>query len=383
MNIVIIGWYGTETIGDRAILAGLLSFFTKVYGDFRINLGSLYPFFSERTLNEDYNFYKEITRKDFKIEIFNSKDSKTLEQAIRKSDLVIMGGGPLMDLDELFMVEYAFKKSRKLGKKTALLGCGIGPLFQKKYRKSVLNIIQNSDIVILRDNQSKENLKDIYRDFNKEFDSNIISTSYDPAVACALEFVKKNMPLQKDYIAINLREFPSEYSKQKDSKKINEGLKKFIKNVALKYKNREIRLVPMHFFHIGNDDRMFLNNIAMDLSLENIKVQNPSLTLKETIEVYQNAYFNVGMRYHAVVLQTITNGKNYILDYTEPKKGKIYGFLKDIDKIGFFDSRYISLQEDEISDAILRDENKQFELNVTEINTRLDIYLEKIGEIRQ
>ncbi len=44
MRILIIGWYGTETIGDRAILAGLISFFSKVYRCFEIKIGSLYPF---------------------------------------------------------------------------------------------------------------------------------------------------------------------------------------------------------------------------------------------------------------------------------------------------------------------------------------------------
>ncbi len=78
MKITIIGWYGTETIGDRAILAGLISFFDKSYVNFEIKLGSLYPFFSERTINEDYSFYKEIIRKDIKIDLFNSKDSKEL-----------------------------------------------------------------------------------------------------------------------------------------------------------------------------------------------------------------------------------------------------------------------------------------------------------------
>ena len=151
MKITIIGWYGTETIGDRAILAGLFSFFNKSYEKFEIKLGSLYPFFSERTINEDYSFYKEIINKDFKIEIFNSKNSKELNEAIKSSDLIAMGGGPLMDLPELFMVEYSFKKAKKLGKKTALLGCGVGPLFYKKYRKSVLEISKNSDITILRD----------------------------------------------------------------------------------------------------------------------------------------------------------------------------------------------------------------------------------------
>ncbi|MCT7520529.1 polysaccharide pyruvyl transferase family protein [Aliarcobacter cryaerophilus] len=381
MKITIIGWYGTETIGDRAILAGLFSFFNKSYEKFEIKLGSLYPFFSERTINEDYSFYKEIINKDFKIEIFNSKNSKELNEAIKSSDLIAMGGGPLMDLPELFMVEYSFKKAKKLGKKTALLGCGVGPLFHKKYRKSVLEISKNSDITILRDKKSKDNLEEIYKEFNQYFKNELINTSFDPAVECTLKYNKQNNKVEEDYIAVNLREFPLEYIKNNESKNINKSLKDFIKDLALKYSDRKIKLIPMHYFYIGGDDRVFLNSIAFDLNLQNIEVQNANLTLKETIEVYQNAYFNVGMRFHSVVLQTISSGKNYVLDYTEPKKGKIFGFLQDIDKDEFYKNRYISLQEDEISSNILINEDLRFELDIENIEKYLNIYIEKLKEI--
>ncbi len=45
VKIAIIGWYGTETIGDRAILAGILSILNKAYGAYDVKLGSIYPFF--------------------------------------------------------------------------------------------------------------------------------------------------------------------------------------------------------------------------------------------------------------------------------------------------------------------------------------------------
>ncbi len=380
MKITILGWYGTETIGDRAILAGLISFFNKSYDEFEIKLGSLYPFFSQRTINEDYSFYKEIIGKDIKIDIFNSKDSNELDNAIKTSDLVAMGGGPLMDLGELFMVEYAFKKAKKFGIKTALLGCGVGPLFHEKYRKSVLNISLNSDITILRDNKSKDNLEEIYKEFNKSFDAKLVETSYDPAVECTLEFNKLHTTINEDYIAINLREFPLEYSKNSDSKNINEELKFFIQGVADKFSDREIRLIPMHYFHIGGDDRVFLNSIALELKKENIKVQNVNLTLRKTMETYSNAYFNIGMRFHSVVLQTISSGKNYVLDYTEPKKGKIYGFLSDIDKNNFYDERYISLQDDKITAEIIKNTDDKFLTN-DDLVRRLSVYTEKLKEI--
>lgn len=382
MKITIIGWYGTETIGDRAILAGLLSFFYKSYENFEIKLGSLYPFFSYRTINEDYSFYKEIVNKDLKIDIFNSKNSKDLNDAIKNIDLLVMGGGPLMDLQELFMIEYAFKKAKKLGVRTALLGCGVGPLFHKKYRKSVLEISKNSDIKILRDKKSKDSLEAIYKEFNHNFNNELIYTSFDPAVECTLQYNKKNTKIIDEYIAVNLREFPIAYNNKNSSSNINNDLKLFIKDLALKYIDRKIKLIPMHYFCIGDDDRIFLNKIFFELSLENVEVQNANLTLKETIKIYQNAYFNVGMRFHSVVLQTISSGKNYVLDYTEPQKGKIFSFLQDIDKNDFYKNRYIALQEDNISSSILINENFKFELNIGDIEKYLYVYIQKLEEIK-
>jgi polysaccharide pyruvyl transferase WcaK-like protein len=381
MKITIIGWYGTETIGDRAILSGLFSIFNKVYNNFEIKLGSLYPFFSKRTIYEDSSLWKEIIGEDIKIELFDSKKYVELDFAIQESDLLVMGGGPLMDIDELFMVEYAFKKAKKLGRKTALLGCGIGPLLYKQYRKSVLKIVKYSDLIILRDSKSKDILKDIVKDFRESLNTDNIFTSIDPSVECVLEYKKLNIKKQKEYISINLRKFPSNYGKEQ--KDVDGRLVKFIRNVAEKYNNRDVKLIPMHYFHIGNDDRAFLNYIALELQKNNIMVQNKNLTLKETIMIYQDAYFNIGMRFHSVVLQTIASGKNYILDYTQPEKGKISGFLQDIDHQSFYNDRYINLQIDEISNTILKNEDDVFLVNNMLIDEKIYVYLEKLRELNQ
>ncbi len=383
MRITIIGWYGTETIGDRAILAGLLSFFNKSYSNFEIRLGSLHPFFSERSINEDHAFYKEIIGKAIKIDVFDSKDSKALSKAIESSDLLAMGGGPLMDLNELFMVEYAFKKARKAGVKTALLGCGIGPLFHKKFRKAVLNITVHSDIIILRDSHSKESLENIYLEFNNSLDSTLIDISPDPAVEAALAFNKNSSRERQEYIAVNLRAFPLEYTKEKGTKDIDEELRLFVESLAEKFSDREIRLIPMHYFHVGGDDRVFLNSIALHLKKENITVQNANLTLKETMEVYRDAYLNIGMRFHSVVLQTILSGDNYVLDYTEPRKGKIFGFLQDMDKDGLYDERYICLQEDAISTEMIQESDERFTFDKDEVERSLSVYVDRLKEIRR
>ncbi len=381
MKIAIIGWYGTETIGDRAILAGLFSIFSKVYDNFEIKLGSLYPFFSERTISEDSVFWREIIGRDINIELFNSKKSAELDKAISESNMVVLGGGPLMHIDELFMVEYAFKKAKKHAKITALLGCGMGPLFYKQHKKSVLEIAKYSDLIILRDTKSKDTLKDIFKDFRESLNTDSVLTSMDPSVECVLEYNKLNTKKQKEYISVNLREFPADYAKKQID--VSGELITFVENVADKYNDREVILIPMHYFHSGNDDRAFLNSIALKLQKNNIRVQNKNFSLKETIMAYQNAYLNIGMRFHAVVLQTLASGKNYILDYTQPQKGKICAFIQDIDDQGFYKDRYINLQIDEISSTIIKNENSIFLANNVLINEKMHVYLEKLRELNQ
>lgn len=50
------------------------------------------------------------------------------------------------------------------------------------------------------------------------------------------------------------------------------------------------------------------------------------------------------MRYHSVFFQTILNGNNFILDYTDPSTGKIIGFIRDCGGLDFYSGRMLQLQ---------------------------------------
>jgi polysaccharide pyruvyl transferase WcaK-like protein len=346
MKVLVIGWYGTETIGDRGILAGLIQLLTKEFGSIDLVLGSLYPFFSERTIYEDKETINKTSYGSVNFSLVDTRNSTELKKAVINSDLVVMGGGPLMDLSELYMVDYAFKLAKKKHKKTAILGCGVGPLFYKNYRKTVFSIVKNSDATVLRDTSSKNNLEEIYQEFSKDFSECAAEVGFDPAVHYTYrlkEFIKPNF--DKEYISINLRSFPSAYSVDEKKGSVNSKLERFVDTLAESFPKTEILLTPMHYFHIGDDDRYFLNEIKFKIGKDNLRVQNEPLSLEETVRVYSNAKFNIGMRFHSVVLQTISSGKNFILDYTQPKKGKISGFIGDLDQSGFYDQRYICLQE--------------------------------------
>ena len=128
--VTIIGWYGTETIGDRGILAGLISACAAAGGEsLEINLGSLFPIYSERVLEEDIAFHRECAGpRKLAVRVFDVLDCFALREKIRRSDLLMMGGGPLMDLRELYVMQFAFMVAKTHHVRSVLGGCGWGPL---------------------------------------------------------------------------------------------------------------------------------------------------------------------------------------------------------------------------------------------------------------
>ncbi len=344
MKLAIIGWYGTETIGDRAILAGLIKLLLEVDDSIELYLGSIYPFFSERTIHEDIDFYKKITGKNnIKINLFDSRNHKTLTQTIKMVDCIAVGGGPLLDVSWMYMIEYAFMKAKKHNKKTILLGCGLGPLNKRTYLKAACNIIKYSDFCIFRDEASLNWANELVENKQNMF------ALIDPAAFAAAEYIKRdtNEVENDNYIVVNLREFPMEYAinDTKDRiEEINQSFIQMLKNLAVQ--GMPVRLIPMHYFSIGGDDRKYLNQLAMRVNLPNVHVQNDPLTLEETMHVFKHAKIAIGMRFHSVVLQTICNGNNYVLDYTNPINGKIGGFLNQVNGMEFYKNRYMNIQKE-------------------------------------
>ena len=84
IKATVIGWYGTETIGDRAILAGIIRLLSEVASDITIDLGSLYPILSERTLSDDGAFFEQCAHQSkLKITLFDSQKRRwTLNKCI-------------------------------------------------------------------------------------------------------------------------------------------------------------------------------------------------------------------------------------------------------------------------------------------------------------
>ena len=137
----IVGWYGTETVGDKAILGGILSHYQNL--PVKLIVASLYPFVTLQTLKE----------LGVQADVVNTHSWQFIKYSA-VSDEVIMGGGPLMDLEQLSIPLLAFSIAKGFHRKRIVWGCGLGPLTQSKYLDAVKKILALATDVKLRDRDS-------------------------------------------------------------------------------------------------------------------------------------------------------------------------------------------------------------------------------------
>ena len=295
-----------------------------------------------------------------------------------------MGGGPIMDLEELLMIRFAFKQAKRRKKKTALLGCGVGPLFDKIFKKITLDIFKYSDLSILRDRISFFTINTIAKELKCNLSSTIFCLN-DPAIIPIGFFLKTSFKKEtKKNMLINLRDFPVTIFKT--FKKLNAD-KEFVEMIKrLSEVFPIISLVPNHTFFHGNDDRFYLSKIKQLSGCANVNVIQKPLSVFDLFSLIRNASACIGMRYHSIMFQTFINGRNAIIDYTIPSTGKIFGFLEFNNGLSHYKDWYLNMHADSFdligfSDRIKNITEKEkfiFDKNIFENTSfQYSIYLKK------
>jgi len=319
-RVFVFGWYGTETVGDKAILGGIVNYYKEAFGkNLEIVIGSLYPFVTKRTCKELNLDAKVVSTQN--IDLFRYAKS---------SDEVVMGGGPLMDLDELYVPHLGFKVAKKYNKKTTVFGCGIGPLKTKENSEIVKKIFSLTDNVKLRD-QSSINA------YNKFGFNNPAEFYGDPAKNYVLS-VNKNIEIVKEkesVLCCYLRAWTFEYfdGTLEDfeilKSKFEKGIVNLIKQEADKLDVDRIEFHHMHNFVIGNDDRDFSRYFVDKYFFndERVWINKKLSTVESTIVSMQKSKLNICMRFHSVLFAHTLDTNFIALDYT--MGGKIEAYLKD------------------------------------------------------
>lgn len=150
-RIVLSGYYGFGNTGDEAVLAGILATFRQIGLEAQITVLSSDP---AQTVAEHPG-----------VESVHRYHIGPLVRVIRKADLVISGGGSLLqDVTSARSARYylfILQLAQFLKKKTAIYAQGIGPLNNPGIRTAVARTLNKTDLISVRDADSKALLESI------------------------------------------------------------------------------------------------------------------------------------------------------------------------------------------------------------------------------
>ncbi len=343
-RVLIVGWYGTETVGDKAILAEIIRNIKNHNNKIIISIASLYPFVTKKTLQE-LGCVNEVI-----IDTYSEEYSKACVDA----DVIMMGGGPLMHIETLGVIMQAFILGQKSGSITVLEGCGIGPLIGSRYSDAVKEIVRLASVVRVRDAAS---LNWIYEN-EKRVDAQLIQ---DPAINYVR--TRKNTLIAEENgnkFCCFLRDLPNEYVLDESHVDVDNvksmyenQLSEIVKSISKKT-GLTPHLLPMHTFVVGGDDRQF-NRMLCDKYFKDSNVINDNKihSADSIIKNMLGSKLNICTRYHSVVFSETLNIPYLAIDYTNG--GKVWSYLNDIGKLSnliTFESLTSGRWEDRVNDKL-------------------------------
>lgn len=337
-SILICGWYGTETLGDKAIIAGVMQVFRTHFGDkTKFIVASLNTYITEMTKIQMSEF--------FNTQVVNIQTAIGMAQTV---DYVVFGGGPIMAINEIADMEAIFMAAKNGKGKTVVAGCGVGPLGLDVIEQSIKNILNLSDIRLYRDTKSK----DYATQLGVETTDDIVVE--DPAFTW-LKNIESSLPSTnrndgKRIVLLGLREFPfREYAADLSIEKA-EKLSKIYENEVLdaldkitnKYTDIVIQPLPMCTNHFGSDDRwfyrqMFRKNERLNNSID-LTLLGPELSPIEYCKAFKEASVLLAMRFHSLVFGLSLGLPSVAIDYTLGR-GKVRSLSER------FDVPFISLAD--------------------------------------
>src|SRR5581483_4388830 len=143
-RVMICGWYGTETLGDKAILGGLVRLLKSDLRDPSISVVSLNPYVSHITRSQ--------------MPELEGSHVLTVGEALERIgefDLLLFGGGPIMAIGEIAEMKALFEAARHRNIPRILAGCGVGPLGIPGINEAIAGLLKAASIRIYRDERSR------------------------------------------------------------------------------------------------------------------------------------------------------------------------------------------------------------------------------------
>ena len=303
-NIFLFGYYGFENAGDEGILQGIVEQITKRIPN--VNLTALS--YNAKDTMEKYNI-NAVSRNNF----------RGLIKAIKNSDVVVSGGGSILqDVTSNRSLLYylgIILLSKKMGKKVMFYGNGFGPITKLVNKKLSKYIINQIDIITVRDIESKEAMMElgIKKDIIVTTD---LALSLEPINNERVEDIFKTEDIfpHEKWIGISVREW--------------KGYKKYKEIIAktadyLIDRNYNVVFIPMQYpndIHTSMEIAEMMKNKA--------KVLDEKYSPRELIGIMDKLELLIGMRLHSLIFATIVKTPMIGIEYDT----KISNFLNIVEQ---------------------------------------------------
>lgn len=270
-KVLISGYYGFDNFGDELILSNIISQLKNCDENIEITVISKNP----QKTNTDYN-----------VKSVGTFDLKNIIKALKKTDVLVSGGGSLLQditsLKSLLYYLFIIFLAKFFNKKVFIYAQGIGPINNEIGKFLAPKVLRIVDKITVRDLQSQE--------FLKKWNINSELTT-DPAWGMAIELNEKAENLKK-IVGIQLR----------DSFNINEQKLNLIAKALLKNFNKaefDFLIIPLQPTDIKISNKFSNITKEFDESI-NIAIKE-GFSISEKQQIMTSVDFIVCMRYHALL----------------------------------------------------------------------------------
>ncbi|MCT4612406.1 MAG: polysaccharide pyruvyl transferase CsaB [Clostridia bacterium] len=302
-KIVISGYYGFDNAGDEAILYSIVESFKDEY---EITVLSNNP---------------EKTKKDYGVKSVDRWNILKVTKAIRESDLLISGGGSLLqDATSIKNVTYylaVIKIAQVHGKKVVVFSQGVGPVNKKINRHFINKTLNKVDKVFVRDENSKKLL------LKFGIDPYLVVTSVDPVikveknqnrVARGKEILSDFTVEDKKTILISVRDWHF-----KNKSLFVENITKVLNGLSKEEYN--ILFLPMHYPKDIDISDSISKNVEGSIVLKH------KYNTSQVIDIIAASDFLIGMRLHSLIIAAAMEVPHFAISY-DPK---IESFVNQLD----------------------------------------------------
>ncbi|WNC16563.1 polysaccharide pyruvyl transferase CsaB [Brevibacillus brevis] len=281
-RILISGYYGFNNAGDDVVLYGIISSLKREQPNISLAVLSNQP---------------DRTAELFGIEAYNRWSFGTIVRELMRSDMLVMGGGTLMqDVTSPRSVLYYLgivTIAKLLGKPVVFYAQGFGPILKPLSRSMIKRVVNRVDIITVRDYESGEDFKSC------GVKKAPIHITADPALTISADDISDERGKEllhglfddpaKPLVAISVRDWKQE-----------QHFKKVIAKAADWFLARgwNVLFLPMHF----PSDLSPSRDIMEKMEASGARLLDAPVTFHDIMAVLKQCDYVVGMRLHSLIL---------------------------------------------------------------------------------